>query len=171
MNADSTSEVRTVIDFCDPAQGSVWTAIDDRVMGGISASRIAATPEGMVFSGVVSLDHNGGFASIRSPPQEYGVSGATALILRVQGDGQTYKFTLRTDDAFEGVQYQARFTTPAGAWRDVVLPVTDFQPTFRGRTVAAPALDTARIRTFGGLIADRQAGPFRLVIASIQARF
>ena len=171
MNADSSGEVRTVIDFCDPAQGSVWTAIDDRVMGGISASRIAATPEGMVFSGAVSLDHNGGFASIRAQPQEYGLSGAIALILRIQGDGQIYKFTLRTDDAFDGVQYQARFATQAGEWLDVVLPVTDFQPTFRGRMVEAPALDTARIRTFGLLIADRQAGPFRLVIASIHARF
>ena len=171
MIADSSGEVRTVIDFCDPVQESVWTAIDDRVMGGISVSQIAATPEGMVFSGEVSLDHNGGFSSIRAQPREYGLSGATALILRIQGDGQTYKFTVRTDDAFDGVQYQARFATTAGEWLDVMLPVADFQATFRGRTVEAPPLNTARIRTFGLLISDRQAGPFRLVIASIQARF
>ena len=125
----------------------------------------------MVFSGEVSLAHNGGFASIRAQPREYGLSGATALILRLQGDGQTYKFTLRTNDAFDGVQYQARFATTAGEWQDVVLPIADFQATFRGRTAEASPLDTTRIRTFGLLIADRQAGPFRLVIASIQARF
>ncbi|MCC6136855.1 MAG: CIA30 family protein [Gammaproteobacteria bacterium] len=39
--------------------------------------------------GAVSLDHNGGFASIRVQPQEYGLSEATALILRILGDGQT----------------------------------------------------------------------------------
>ena len=171
MSADSSGEIRTVIDFHDPAPVSAWSAIGDRVMGGVSAGQIVATPEGMVFSGEVSLAHNGGFASIRAQPREYGLSGATALILRLQGDGQTYKFTLRTNDAFDGVQYQARFATTAGEWRDVVLPIADFQATFRGRTAEASPLDTTRIRTFGLLIADRQAGPFRLVIASIQARF
>lgn len=104
----------TVIDFYDPAQVLAWIAIDDRVMGGISTRQITATPEGMVFSGEVSLAHNGDFTPIRAQPREYGCSGATALILRIQGDGRTYKFTLRTDDAFEGVQYQARFATQAG---------------------------------------------------------
>jgi hypothetical protein len=47
-------------------------------MGGISASRIVATPEGLEFSGVVSLAHNGGFASIRARLGEYDLAGATA---------------------------------------------------------------------------------------------
>ena len=167
----SAAMIRTVLDFRNPAPRSAWTAVDDRVMGGVSASQIERTPEGLLFHGVVSLDHNGGFASIRAEPQDYGLTGATAFILRVQGDGQTYKFGLRTDDAFDGVQYQARLATEAGQWIDVILPVTDFQPTFRGRFVDAPVLDPARIRVFGFLIADRQAGPFRLVIQSIHARF
>jgi hypothetical protein len=169
MNA---TVMRTVLDFHDRTHAPAWSAVDDRVMGGVSASQVETTPEGLVFSGVVSLEQNGGFASIRAQPREYGLAGATAFILRVQGDGQTYKFGVRTDDAFDGVQYQARFATQVGEWLDVVLPITDFQPTFRGRGVTdAPALDPARIRTFGFLIADRQAGPFRLVIESIQARF
>jgi hypothetical protein len=168
MNATA---MRTVLDFRDPAQVPGWTAVDDRVMGGVSASQVATTPKGLVFSGVVSLNHNGGFASIRAEPQDYRLAGATALILRIQGDGQTYKFGLRTDDAFDGVQYQTRFVTEAGQWINVVLPVSDFQPTFRGRLVDAPVLDPARIRVLGFLIADRQAGPFRLVIQSIQAQW
>jgi hypothetical protein len=169
MNA---TVMRTVLDFRDPApRSSAWSAVDDRVMGGVSASQIERTPEGLLFHGVVSLDQNGGFASIRAEPQDYGLTGATAFILRIQGDGQTYKFGLRTDDAFDGVQYQARFSTRADEWLEVVLPITDFQPTFRGRRVDAPVLDPARIRAFGFLIADRQAGPFRLVIQSIQARW
>jgi NADH dehydrogenase [ubiquinone] 1 alpha subcomplex assembly factor 1 len=126
----------------------------------------------LAFSGVVSLANNGGFASIRAQPREYGLAGATAFVLRVQGDGRTYKFGVRTDDAFDGVQYQARFVTQAGDWIDVELPVTAFQPTFRGRAAPdAPALDPARIRVLGFLIAERQAGPFRLVVESLGARF
>jgi NADH dehydrogenase [ubiquinone] 1 alpha subcomplex assembly factor 1 len=172
MSANLPDEARSVLEFRDPAQVRVWIAVDDRVMGGVSASQATVTAEGLAFSGVVSLANNGGFASIRAQPHGYDLAGATALLLRVRGDGQTYKLALRTEDVFDGVQYQARFATQPGAWIDVELPVTAFQPTFRGRAVPdAPALDPARIRVFGLLIADRQAGPFRLVVASIQARF
>ena len=71
----------------------------------------------------------------------------------------------------DGVQYQMRFATQAGEWRGIRLPITEFQPTFRGRTVQAPTLDPARIQVFGLLISDRQAGPFRLVVKSIQVQF
>ena len=162
---------RLVIDFLDPAQTLRWTPVNDRVMGGVSTSQATATAEGMDFSGVVSLENNGGFASIRALPGEYGLAGAIALVLRVRGDGRAYKFGILTDDAFDGVQYQARFATQAGEWRDIRLPIHEFQPTFRGRTVQAPTLDPARIRVFGLLISDRQAGPFRLVVESIKAQF
>jgi len=171
MSADSPTAICLAIDFRDPAVVGEWTSVDDRVMGGVSARRVVATPEGLEFSGVVSLANNGGFASIRARPREYDLAGATALLLRVRGDGQTYKLALRTNEAFDGVQYQARFATQAGEWIEVVMPVTDFQPTFRGRRVEASALDPGRIRGFGLLIADRQAGPFRLVVESIRARF
>lgn len=162
---------RLVIDFRDPAQTLRWTPVNDRVMGGLSTSHAMSTAEGMAFSGVVSLDNNGGFASIRALNCEYRLAGGVAIILRVQGEGRAYKFGIRTDDAFDGVQYQARFATQSGEWRDICLPIHEFQPTFRGRTVKAPTLDPARIRLFGLLIADRQAGPFRLVVESIQAQF
>ena len=149
MSADSPTAIRLMLDFRDAAVAREWTSVDDRVMGGVSASRVVATPEGLEFSGVVSLANNGGFASIRARPREYDLAGTTALLLRVRGDGQTYKLALRTNEAFDGVQYQARFATRAGEWIEVVMPVTDFQPTFRGRPVEAPALDPGRIRGFG----------------------
>ena len=162
---------RVVIDFLDPAQTLRWTSVNDRVMGGVSTSQATATAEGMAFIGVVSFENNGGFASIRALPCEFSLAGAVALVLRVRGDGKTYKFGIRTDDAFDGVQYQMRFATQSGEWQDIHLPINEFQPTFRGRTVQAPTLDPARIRVFGLLISDRQAGPFRLVVESIQAQF
>jgi NADH dehydrogenase [ubiquinone] 1 alpha subcomplex assembly factor 1 len=171
MSAALSTEPRLVLDFRDPALAAAWASVDDRVMGGVSASRAEFAPEGLVFHGTVSLAHGGGFASIRAQPRDYALAGATAFVLRVQGDGRTYKVGVRTDAAFDGVQYQARFATQAGEWLDVEWPVTAFQPTFRGRAVAAPALDPARIRVFGFLIAERQAGPFRLVVESIRARF
>jgi hypothetical protein len=148
-----------------------WSAIDDAVMGGISASRLRHDPAGhAVFEGVVSLDNNGGFASVRSRPGELGAPGAVSYVLEVRGDGKRYKLNLRTDDAFDGVNYQAAFEAPRDQWTTVRLPVAGFRATFRGRIVAtAPPLDPARVRQVGLMIADRQAGAFRLAVRSISA--
>ena len=73
-----------------------------------------AVPTGdspLVFVGEVSLDNNGGFASIRTAPQQHDLAGATGIVLRVRGDGKRYRVNLRTDATFDGIQYQAGFIT------------------------------------------------------------
>jgi hypothetical protein len=76
---------------------------------------------------------------------------------------------VHTDDAFDGVSYQAAFTSPANIWSVVRLPLAAFIPTFRGQPVPdAPPLDSARVRQIGFLIAARQAGAFALAVRSIQ---
>jgi len=148
-----------------------WSAIDDGVMGGVSRSRLRHDPAGhAVFEGIVSLEHDGGFASVRSRPLDLRAPGAVNYLLEVRGDGKRYKLNLRTDDAFDGVNYQAAFEAPPDAWTLVRLPVSGFHPTFRGRSVpGAPRLDPARVQQMGLMIADRQAGPFALALRSIRA--
>ena len=56
-----------LFDFSDPRAAEAWRAIDDRVMGGVSRSRLRHDRAGhAVFEGDVSLERNGGFASVRS---------------------------------------------------------------------------------------------------------
>ena len=64
------------------AAGSVadFSPIDDRVMGGRSASRLRHDPAGhAVFEGEVSLADGGGFASVRSRPLPLGDAQAVTL--------------------------------------------------------------------------------------------
>lgn len=159
----------TLLDFDDPADAALWRPVDDVVMGGVSRSAFEQAGPGVArFRGTVSLENSGGFASVRTPPRDWGTAGARSFVLRVRGDGKTYKFTLRTGDGFDGIQYQQRFVAPAGAWHDVELPVSGFVATFRGRKVPfAPALDAARVRALGLMISDRQAGPFELHVDRI----
>jgi hypothetical protein len=168
---DDSFMPRELFDFEDSASVAEWYAIDDAVMGGISRSRLRHDPGGFaVFEGVVSLDRGGGFASVRSRPRDLGAAGAGAYVLEVRGDGRRYKLSLRTDEAFDGVNFQAAFDAPAAQWATVRVPVGDFEATFRGRRIAdAPPLDAARIRQAGFVIADRQAGDFTLAIRSIRA--
>jgi NADH dehydrogenase [ubiquinone] 1 alpha subcomplex assembly factor 1 len=159
----------SVFRFDAPESVSGWRAIDDAVMGGVSSSEISYVPgERAVFSGFVSLANNGGFASVRSPSFA-ALGGGGAFLLTVRGDGKRYKFSVRTDTAFDGVSYQAAFQPPPGEWVVVHLAAGDFLPTWRGRIVDnAPPLDPARAQQLGLLIADRQAGGFRLAVGAIE---
>lgn len=158
-----------LFDFTDPAVVAEWSPIDDRVMGGISRSRLRQDLDGhAVFEGIVSLERNGGFASVRSAPGARGKAGAFDCLLEVRGDAKRFKLNLLTEDAFDGLNYQSGFAPEAGDWRAIRIPLAHFRPTFRGREVqGAPALDPARIRQVGLMIADRQAGPFALAVRRI----
>jgi hypothetical protein len=160
---------RLLFDFADPHAVEAWRAIDDRVMGGVSRSRLRHDPAGhAVFEGQVSLERNGGFASVRSGPDARGLSAAETCVIEVRGGHRQFKLSLLTDDGFDSPSYQTGFAPAGGDWQTLRLPLTAFRASFRGREVpgAAP-LDPARIRQVGLMIAAGQAGPFALDIRRI----
>lgn len=159
-----------IADFSDPEETRRWSAVHDRVMGGVSEGGLEFDTAGFArFAGVVSLDFGGGFASVRRAPADLGMADARALRIRVRGDGKTYQLRLRPGNRLDGVTWQSTFV-PGEDWSDVVLPLADFKPVFRGRPVPeAGALDRAAARQVGFLIAGRQSGPYRLEIRSIEA--
>ena len=160
---------KLLFDFSDPSAVDAWRAIDDRVMGGISRSSLEYDPAGhAVFKGTVSLEHNGGFASVRSNPGDRGLPCATECAIEVRGGGKHFKLSLLTDDGFDSVNYQAGFTAMGRDWQTISMPLATFRASFRGREVTgAPPLDPARIRQVGLMIAARQAGAFTLDIRRI----
>ena len=162
---------KTLIDFGKSGEKENWGIVNDGVMGGVSQSEITITDESnAVFRGNLSLENNGGFASVRTNPGDYQLAGYAAITARVRGDGRTYQLRLRTDDRFDGISYQSEFQTAAGEWITVKLPFSEFLATFRGRRVPdAPVLAPGRIRQIGFLIADRKEGPFELEIDWIGA--
>ena len=57
------------ISFDAPGTVTDWLAINDAVMGGLSTGRFSYDPVGhAVFEGEVSLERNGGFASVLAVP-------------------------------------------------------------------------------------------------------
>jgi len=157
--------------FDTPASTQNWLPINDGVMGGVSVSRMRFDMAGhAVFEGKVSLENNGGFASVRASELELGCADTVGYVLTVWGDGHTYKLNLRTDSGFDGVNYQAVFTPVPGLWTQTVLPLAAFEPSFRGRIVqGAPPLQPERVRQVGLMISDKQAGEFRLMVKTIDA--
>jgi monofunctional biosynthetic peptidoglycan transglycosylase len=161
---------KTLFDFTTATNVPSWQVVNDDVMGGVSSSRFSVTNGVAVLRGELSLENNGGFASVRSLPSRHDLAGCDAFLIRVRGDGHRYKFTARTERVFDSPIYQASFPTKPGEWAELRLPMKDFVPTFRGRVLSGePPLDPAKVTSVGFLISDKQAGPFRLEVAWIKA--
>lgn len=145
----------------------LWRAINDGVMGGVSLGDIVAMDKGLRFQGKLSLENNGGFASVRRP--FHGVlKNARGIKLRVNGDGRRYQFRVRADDNYDGISWRHMFTTD-GSWQTVELLFDDFKPVYRGQEIpGVDSLDVSDIRQLGFLLADGKAGAFRLDIAAIK---
>lgn len=163
---------KIIFDFSANEERRDWNIVNDGVMGGISRStlQINAKDSTGIFSGVLSLENNGGFASVRTTPRNFQLGDYDGLIIRVKGDGNIYSFRLRTNARFDGVSYQKKFKTEKDRWIEVYLPFEEFFPTFRGRKLRNVApLATEKIQQLGILIAEKQMGKFTLTIDWIKA--
>ncbi|WP_083582196.1 CIA30 family protein [Halomonas aestuarii] len=157
------------VDFREAEEAGRWHAVNDGVMGGVSQGGLHVEEGLGVFAGRLSLDHGGGFASVRRERGDPALDEAHGMRLRVRGDGRTYQLRLRADRLPEGAAYRARFAT-SGDWQTLDLPWSDFEAVYRGRRLDdAPPLAPEEIRQLGFLIADRREGDFRLEIATLEA--
>lgn len=178
------SSLGTLFDFTNPALDlkETWGAVDDVVMGGVSESSIRFIDEQAVFSGVVSIDNNGGFASVRTrnfePPLN--LSGYAGIELRYRGDGKRYKLIVRNDERWDGISYSYSFDTVADRWQTLQVPFTNLAPVFRAKTVEdAGEFDASQVYSMQLMLSkfeyDRELNPkfepgaFRLEVESIRA--
>jgi Complex I intermediate-associated protein 30 (CIA30) len=172
-----------LFDFTHPTLDlqATWGAVDDVVMGGVSESGIRLRGDVAVFSGNVSIENSGGFASVRTRNFEpsLNLSNYKGIELYVKGDGQRYKIFVRTETKWDGVGYAHSFDTIANEWMTIQIPFADLVPIFRAKTVSDAPLDTTQIRSFQLMLSkfeyDRALNPrftpglFSLEIASISA--
>ena len=75
-----------------------WNIVNDDVMGGISTSYLSVSDEkNLIFNGNLSLENNGGFASSRLGLKKNILKGVKSFIIRIKGDGNSYKLRLSQD--------------------------------------------------------------------------
>lgn len=163
---------RTVFAFPTAASVDGWVNQDDPVMGGRSRSAATWSDGALVFAGNLSLENNGGFASVLSPrsdPTGPRLAGATGLTLDATGDGRTYVVQLRSAD--RAGAYIQRVTTEAGVARTYALPLSGFDPVnfMLQRDQAAPPLDPADVGQIAIYLTDEQEGPFSLEVRRVAA--
>lgn len=161
--------MRTILEFEEP-RPELWQVLDDGVMGGMSRSRISFDGSEALFEGEVSLENQGGFASVRTDLGLTDLGAFDGLAIRAEGQGLRFQLRLRIDADEDGVSYAAGFDAPDGEPKQVRIPFSSFRPTRRGEIVAdAPPLDPALVHQLGFLIADGHQGPFRLRVEWVRA--
>lgn len=147
-----------------------WTSVNDGVMGGVSKGGIKRTGEGtLVFLGDLSLENNGGFASIRTKPGTLELSGTSGVVVKARGDGRTYWFELRVAGQMGATSYRANLPTTAGEWKETRIPFEDFKLQAFGRELPFKPVDPASVASVGFTLADKKAGPFALEIEYVKA--
>lgn len=157
----------SLFEFKKESEMSRWRIVNDGVMGGLSEGKIQwdEAKNTMIWSGKVSLENNGGFASIRTAPQRYETGNFKTIKIRVKGDGNTYKFRMRPSGNWDGISYSLDFETTKDTWTELDLLVDDFQPTFRGRIYPEYGrIKTEDLQQIGFLIAGKQAGDFQIEV-------
>ncbi|MEM0912157.1 MAG: CIA30 family protein [Pseudomonadota bacterium] len=152
----------------DKAMISEWASIDDSVMGGLSQSSMREEEGKYVFSGNVSLQNNGGFASVRSGVRLSNVSDDATVYIKVKGDGRKYQLRFRMRDDFDGVSYTVAFKTTKDHEIERTFRLQDFIPVWRGKRVShAPSLRWQDVNQIGFMVTDKQQGQFRLEVNEV----
>ena len=104
-----------------------WNIVNDDVME-VSKSYLSLNDENnLIFSGNVSLDNNGGFASSRIFLRS--LNGIKSFKIKFRGDGNIYKLRLRQNNM--RASYSSDFKSIKDKWVEVIIPIEDFKPTWR----------------------------------------
>ncbi len=164
------AEERFLFRFDDPEVASTWQTINDGVMGGRSDGRFTISKEGKLeFFGTLSLENNGGFASVRSSEARLGLAQGESLVMRVRGDGREYNVNLYVPRSLGRNSYRQSFQTTQHEWIDVTLPLDKFVATWRGRVFPDETFMPGNITGIGIQLSDKNAGPFKLEVDWIKA--
>ena len=163
---------RLLFEFQGNEAAREWQTVNDGVMGGGSRGRFEISQDKTLrFTGTLSLQNNGGFASVRSKAKRLGLQPGDTLIVRVRGDGREYSLNLYTSEPRMAFSYRATLATKNEEWIEVKLPLTSFRATSFGRWIPnAGEVKPADVTAIGFMLSDKTPGPFHLEIAWIQVQ-
>jgi monofunctional biosynthetic peptidoglycan transglycosylase len=168
-NLSADDDGRVLFDFRKPKAAKQWQTVNDGVMGGVSDGRFKINEDKkMEFYGTLSLENNGGFASVRSRPTSLGIKSGKSIMARVRGDGRESRMNVYVPRGSGGYSFRQTFKTKKGKWIEVSFPVDKFVATYHGRVFPDQKLDPSKVNSVGFLLGDKKAGPFKLEVEWIK---
>jgi monofunctional biosynthetic peptidoglycan transglycosylase len=165
------TDMKVLFEFTGADPSPEWSATNDTVMGGVSKGKAELTKEGMDFSGYLSLESSGGFASVNMGV-DLDLSDYSGIRLKVLGDGRIYQLRFESDAIYRQrwpVNFCGDFETVDGEWTEVYISFCELSQTWRGRRLSGHSFSKDDIRRVAFMLADGQAGDFALKVAWIHA--
>ena len=161
---------RTLFDFTGADAAKEWQIVNDNVMGGVSEGKFKITDnKTLEFFGTLSLENNGGFASVRTKAKKLGLEKGDAVVAKVRGDGREYTLNLYVNRPLIAFSYRANVQTTKDEWIEIKVPLDKFGATSFGRVVKdAGPVDPQEVNALGFMLSDKKAGPFKMQVESIK---
>ncbi|WP_224488010.1 CIA30 family protein [Robertkochia flava] len=155
-----------IYDFASRPDTGAWAIVNDVVMGGASNAQIRKNQAGNgVFSGHVSLENNGGFASVRLRLSPVDISDFSTIHLRVKGEPARYQVRCKSNWG-DPQSYVAYFETN-GTWQEVVISLGSMYPTFRGNRLDMPDYSGEMLSEVALLIGNKKEEDFKVELEKI----
>ena len=166
MQAVADEAIRPLLDFAEPLADQRWQTVNDGVMGGVSDGRFRISQDKTLeFSGTLSLENNGGFASVRTKPMDLDIKAGDTLVVRLKGDGREYVLNLYTKSRRMAFSYRAPLPTRKDEWTEVRVPLKDLVPTAFGRRVEGMGpVEPGQINGLGFMLSDKKPGAFQMQV-------
>jgi hypothetical protein len=148
-----------LFDFTGTDAAKEWQPVNDGVMGGVSEGKFKITDKKtMDFFCKLSLENNGGFASVRTSAKKLGLEKGDTIVARVRGDGREYSLNLYLNKPLIAFSYRATVQTKKDEWIEVKVPLDKFEATSFGRVVKeAGAVKPEEVNALGFMLSDKKA--------------
>lgn len=154
---------QNIFDFSNNVTLKKWTIVNDDVMGGVSSSSLTINNSGHgFFSGKISLDNNGGFASVRYNLKKINVTKDNTINIVLKGDKKIYQLRIKENN-YDYHSYVHNFIT-SGKWEVISINLSDMYPSYRGIKLNDQKFSGNQIKQLSILISNNVEENFSLLI-------
>jgi len=160
----------SLVDFGKYKDGERWKITNDGVMGGLSEGDYRFSDDGVVFSGKISLENNGGFSSYRSQYKKRDLSSFKKLIIRYRSKQYDMGFTLEMDRRWFVPYYKANLPATNWKWEEKEIAFSDFVKynIGRERDGKLSQKELKNILRIGFISNEKKTGPFKIEVDYIK---
>ena len=130
----SSVGMANVLDLQQSDELDNWIIVNDTVMGGRSSAQLQQQDSGLLFTGRLSRENNGGFASIRRKLFDDEFANCSHIQMLFKADLRPYKLRFRTNKYIDGAAYEVNFkANDTKKWQSIRFSQQQFKAYYRSR--------------------------------------
>ncbi|MGB6269009.1 MAG: CIA30 family protein [Olleya sp.] len=167
-----TATTGLTIDFGQDKAGESWRIVNDGVMGGLSQSTATLTKDSVQFKGDVSLENNGGFASMRTLIKKGTLTNCKTMTIRYKSSSidRTFGLSLKNSQQYYIPYYKHTFSPKTTDWEILSVNLSNFKHYRISEVIGdeMPIKALEDVFNIALIISDKKAGKFNIEIDYIR---